>query len=112
MKKNTIITLVVVIAVIGLAWYILNNRGGNVDSELAKCIGANSVLYSKTGCFACVKQKELFGDSYKFLNVKNFDTWEPLTELGITSTPTWVINDEKYSGVQSIETLKQLTGCE
>ena len=48
------------------------------------------------------KQKEKFGETYQYLSIRNFDTWDALGELGITSTPTWVINNNKYEGVQSI----------
>ena len=30
----------------------------------------------------------------------------------IQYTPTWIINGQKYEGFQSIEKLKELTGCQ
>ena len=111
MKKNTLITLAIIIVIIAFSWYVLNNKSENITEETAKCIGQKALLYTKTGCFACEKQKEKIGETYQYLSIRNFDTWDALGELGITSTPTWVINNNKYEGVQSIEKLKQLTGC-
>ena len=52
----------------------------------------------------------MFGDSFKFLNVVDCTgNWDKC--LGVTGTPTWVINGEKYVGVQEIEKLRNLTGC-
>lgn len=112
MQKGNLITIIIVLAVIALAVYALTRNNGNTDVELAKCIGSKSTLYLQTGCFACQKQEDLFGDTYKYLNVvdclvKN----QECLNKEITATPTWIINNEKIVGVQTIEKLKELTGC-
>ncbi len=85
--------------------------GGSSSEEIAMCIGENSELYVQLGCNACETQKEMFGDNYKYLNV--IDCWSEKEKCSeIQYTPTWIINGEKYTGVQSIEKLKELTGCE
>ncbi|MBS3094300.1 hypothetical protein J4474_01410 [Candidatus Pacearchaeota archaeon] len=110
MNKKYWIAGIIVIIALGIYFFSLKSNP-SVPEELAKCLGGNSTLYTKTNCYYCEKQKEIFGDSYAFLHVLNFDTWEEIAKYNITETPTWVINNQKYSGVQSIEKLKELTGC-
>ena len=66
----------------------------------------------QTGCFACKKQEEVFGESYKDLTIVNCaeDPSICATE-GIDRTPTWVINYEKYIGYKTIDELSELTSC-
>jgi hypothetical protein len=110
MKKRDAVTILIVVGVIILSVVILKSKNSGVSEELAKCIGENSELYVQLGCYACEKQKELFGESYTQLDVIDciFER-EKCSE--ITATPTWIINKEKYVGVQNIEKLRELTGC-
>ena len=112
MKKSNLITTIIIIFVIILAIWILKNPGSDVSEELARCIGEKSELYTQLGCTHCETQEKMFGSSYKYLKVT--DCWfnrDICTDKDITSTPTWIINNEKYRGVQSIEKLQELTGC-
>jgi hypothetical protein len=110
MKKRSIVTLAIVLAVIILAVILLTRSHPDVSEETAKCIGENSVLYSQLGCHACEYQEDLFGENYKYLNV--IDCWIDQEKcLGIKGTPTWIINDQEYLGARTIEQLKELTGC-
>ena len=111
MGKKSWVTIAVIILVILLALIVINRSHPETDSEVAKCIGENAILYTQLGCHGCKIQEEMFGDNYKYLNV--IDCWfEGDKCLGIEYTPTWIIKGEKYIGVQSIEKLQQLTGCE
>jgi hypothetical protein len=112
MKRKVIntITFFVVVGVIILAVFLINKPGEETSDEIAKCIGKNSVLYIQLGCHACETQENLFGESYQYLNkIDCFYERDKCTN--ITATPTWLINKEKYIGVQSIEKLQELTGC-
>jgi hypothetical protein len=113
MKKSSWITLTVVIIVLAISIMIIytrNNPVPGITEDLAKCIGSRSQLYVQTGCFHCVDQEKLFGDYLKYLNSTDcFLTPEKCADISLT--PTWVINGQKYIGVQSIENLKVLTGC-
>jgi len=110
MKKSQLITILIILAVLILAYFLIFNKNTNTDAETAKCIGENSVLYTQLGCYACGIQEEMFGDNYGYLNVVDcFYEREKCSD--ITGTPTWKINRENYRGVQSIERLKEVTGC-
>jgi len=109
MKKSQIITILIIVAVI-IFYLLIKSPSQNTDAETAKCIGENSVLYIQLGCHACEIQEEMFGTNYKHLRVVDC-FYEQDKCFGITATPTWLIDGEKYLGVQSIEKLKELTGC-
>lgn len=106
---NIAITLIILIAG---TYYILFLNGGNVETNIAKCIGQNAELYWQTGCPACQRQKDMFGENLKYITHFNcaIDT-QKCVENNIEKVPTWIIKGEKYIGVQSLEELKQLTGC-
>ena len=111
MKKRSLITFTVIVAVIILS-IILINRPQKVDvsKSTAMCIGENSKIYVQFGCHACETQENMFGENYQYLSIIDC-YFQPEECSSITHTPTWIINEQKYTGVQSIETLKQLTGC-
>ena len=111
MVKKKWVTWIVVLAVIILAVVILTRPHPETSEEIAKCIGDNSVLYVQLGCHACETQEKMFGDNYQHLNVVDcfFDSENC---MGVRATPTWKINGELIVGVQTIETLQELTGCE
>ena len=113
MEKDTKIYLSLVVIVIFIILGIFWAKGnGSTDEKTAKCIGENSVLYMKLGCPACETQEKMFNGNYQYLNKIDchFET-QKCIDAGITHTPTWIINNEKYVGVQTIEKLKELTGC-
>lgn len=115
MKKKSVITWIVIIAVVAFAIFILNKPQPLTDEEFAKCLGENSELYTQAGCHACEIQENMFGETYQYLNIIDCvleKNWPICQEADIRATPTWIINGQKYVGVQSIETLKQATGCE
>jgi hypothetical protein len=115
MKKKTksiIIPIIIILVVAILLYFALNKNPVNTDSEIVKCIGSKSILYTQLGCSHCKTQKELFGDNYQYLKtIDCFYQREECIANNITGTPTWIVKNEEYVGVQSIEKLKELTGC-
>jgi protein-disulfide isomerase len=95
--KDLIITGMIILAVILLAFFLINRDNPETTEEIAKCIGSKAVLYTQLGCHACEIQVDCFYER------------EECTE--IMATPTWIIKNKKYEGVQSIEKLQELTGC-
>jgi len=112
MKKDLIITIGVILAVIILAYAVLSTTKPNppTSEDVVKCIGEKSTLYVQLGCHACETQEELFGESYEMLNVVDCFYEREKCE-GIRVTPSWKVNGELMEGVKSIEKLKELTGC-
>lgn len=114
MKKvnSKYLTLFVLLVIILISIIVIFYRGanGHTPEDVAQCISGKATLYTQLGCHACEYQEDLFGDSYQHLDV--VDCYFEREKCGeITGTPTWIINGEKYLGVQSIEKLKELTGC-
>ena len=110
--KNLIITILIILLITIIAVFALAKKPVETDEEIVKCIGSKAILYTQLGCHACEAQRELFGENYQYLNV--VDCWynhQPCIDNGITATPTWIIKNERYEGVQSIDKLKELTGC-
>lgn len=109
MKKRSLITILIIIGVLILSTIILS-RGNGISKQTTMCIADNSELYVQLGCHACETQEKLFGENYQYLNI--IDCFYELDKCEeITHAPTWIIDDKKYTGVQSIEKLKELTGC-
>ncbi|MCK9595868.1 hypothetical protein M0R19_01645 [Candidatus Pacearchaeota archaeon] len=118
--KNRFATISVVIIILLLAGgiiYFKNFQSAAIkdmpSEEVSKWIGEHSILYVQTGCSHCITQEEMFGINVKFLNIINCleeENIQKCIDLGIEATPTWIINNKKYEGVQSIEKLKELTG--
>jgi len=113
MKKNNIKLLgiaVVIIAIILLINYVKSN--GDHTEETYKCIAQNSILIVSKICGHCANQKALLGDYLDLFNLIDIqehpEVWEQYDLIGV---PTWVINNQTYPGVQSIDKLKQITGC-
>ncbi len=111
MKKRSLITITIIVAVTIFSIILINTSSSNgVSKDTAMCIADNTTLYTQLGCHACEIQEEMFGENYQYLNT--IDCWFEIEKCpGIISTPTWVINGEKYSNVQTIQKLKELTGC-
>lgn len=115
-KAITAIVVILVLIVAGGIIYVKNFQGSAVtdtaSESVAKWIGTHSVLYFQPTCIHCIDQEKLFGDNVKYLNMVDCTKPENLQkciDLGIDATPTWIINGQKYVGVQSIDTLKNLT---
>lgn len=110
--KNAWITFIIILAVIIIAFFALRKPSPQTDSETAKCIGSKSTLYTQLGCSHCKTQEEMFGENYQYLRtVDCFYNREECTKGNITGTPTWIIKGKEYVGVQTIDKLKELTGC-
>lgn len=110
MKKSNVITIMIILAVILLAILIIARPKNSTSEEEAKCIGEKSTLYVQLGCRACENQEKMFGDNIQYINTIDC-FYERDKCSSITHTPTWIINGKAYEGTQSIETLKELTGC-
>ncbi len=112
LKKGVIINIAILLILISIAYFVFIYDKGTINEQDAICIGENSVLYMQLGCTACERQKEMFGENINYLTIVDctFEGQKCL-EDEITHTPSWIIKGEKYAGVQTINKLKELTGC-
>lgn len=127
MKIKTKYLLGIVIIVIAIvAFYLANFTGffvkpapqpGKYDN-FAKCLTEKGArMFGAYWCPHCQSQKELFGDSKKYIGYVECDPRgdnakpELCTQNNIQGFPTWIINGQAYEGEQSLETLSSLTGC-
>lgn len=76
---------------------------GDYD-EFAKCLTERGVvMYGEDWCQYTNAQKNMFGNSFKYIN------YEVKSNLRVR--PTWVIGGKTHETVQSFERLSELTGC-
>ena len=116
MKKSVerFITALVIIAILIFSIFIILNKPVQAQSDVAKCIGQNSLLYTQTGCSHCKDQEDLFGNNTQYLNIIDClqdNNMQKCISANIEGTPTWIIKNQSYVGVQTIQRLKELTGC-
>jgi hypothetical protein len=105
-KKFILIVLILIVLVI----IIFPEKNTETPEEIAKCIGEKATLYVQLGCPHCRTQEQMFGENLQYLTI--VDCYETPKECsGIKGTPSWKINNKIYLGIQSIEKLKELTGC-
>ena len=95
-----------------------NNRDGRYDN-FAQCLTDNGVkMYGAYWCPHCANQKELFGDSFDYVDYiecslpnKGGQT-EVCKQAGIKAYPTWEFQDDtRIEGELSLEQLSQKTNC-
>ena len=103
--------------VVGLVVYFLVFAGSNPDSpegKLATCLrDRGATMYGLPTCPHCQDQKEMFGDSFKYINYVNCSAnREKCINEGIETVPTWTIDGENFVGVQELDELAEKAGCE
>ena len=99
----------VAIITASLAYSIAVNQSKPGQWDIfAKCLAEKgAVMYGwLDGCKYTQNQAAMFGNSFKYLNYKDFQT-----NPDVRKTPTWYINGEKLEGEQTFETLSLKTGC-
>jgi uncharacterized membrane protein/glutaredoxin len=76
----------------------------------------NARFYGASWCPHCTEQKELFGTSHSRLPYIECSPGGPrapqaqaCNDAGIKSYPTWIINGQRYSGIQSLDSLAQVS---
>ncbi len=95
-------------------------ESGSPLDRFAKCLtDKGAAMYGVFWCDHCHEQKELFGDSFKYVKYVECVTQDaPRTLIpeckaqGIKHTPTWIFGDgSRLEGTQSLATLASKTGC-
>jgi len=109
------VVIVILFIVVILAFQEVNTEGNNISLDaFAQCLSdRGAVMYGTYSCSFCRKQKQLFGDSFRFISYVEC-TQEPdrCVADGIDVTPIWLFpNEKKAIGLQSFEALAAETGC-
>ncbi|MBU1246094.1 MAG: hypothetical protein ABIJ20_01870 [Nanoarchaeota archaeon] len=117
MNKRVVSYIIITVIIIALIFFAITLFTGvdpiSDNDQLARCLTQNgATMYGTEWCSHCKDQKELFGDSFQYVNYVDCDQDKTsCSNAGITDYPTWVINNEKYPGVQQLSKLKELTNC-
>lgn len=118
MNKQVILSWVVVgvIVILAVVFFILNKNKvvNNTLDEFAQCTAKSGLtMYGAVWCPHCQKEKEAFGDSFKYVKYVECPENEKLClDLGITGFPTWIAGDGKhYVGEQGLKKLSEISGC-
>ncbi len=88
--------------------------GSALDTDsLAICLATRgALLFGADWCPACRHQKELFGPSVSYLEHVDCDeSPTACADAGVSSIPAWEIGGRLHTGVQSLDTLADLSGC-
>jgi glutaredoxin len=118
--RTTILYSVLAIIFISVVAYGINsaNTPGELD-EYAQCIAdSGAVFYGTTWCPYCQQQKQMFGKSQKYLpyvecsGTGGRGISQQCANLGITTVPMWIYNETEYPGMQQLDTLSNITGCD
>lgn len=113
-RKYVIFSLISLILIFSVASvYSHMKKPGSYD-EFAQCLTEKgAVVYGNDYCQYTNKQLNFFGNSKKYLNyVRCADNKELCDSKGISVTPTWEINGQIYTQVQTFERLSSISGCE
>ncbi len=123
LKKNLV--HIIVIFILPFILFNIYFQKENKDyTEFAKCLtDKNLLMYGSFRCGSCAKQREMFGDSFKYVvEIECHPQGEnPQTErclkMNIERTPTWILEKDgkeisRYVGFASAEKLGQMSGCD
>lgn len=112
MKKESIYFILIILAVIGTITIIMLNNNEELDRETAQCIADKSTLYVSKTCTHCAAQKEILKEHLElFTQIDCTEAQQKCINDKITAVPTWIINNQQYTGLKSIKQLKQITNC-
>lgn len=109
-KKRVILfsaIFVFVLILSGVVFSYVNSKKPSPLDGFAKCLTEkNAIMYGASWCKYTQAQKRMFGNSFRFVNYKDFSE-NPEVKI----TPTWFINGKKYENAQSFDKLAAVTGC-
>lgn len=115
--KFLVILVIIAIIIVGIVYVVKGQSKNNYDA-FAKCLASkNFKLYGASWCPHCAQQKEMFGESKKYLDyVECADDTGGQTQVcknaKISAYPTWKFPpNQTLLGAQSLEKLSELSGC-
>ncbi len=120
MEQKELYTAVIIaaIVIVGVFYFFYPKGPEKNYDKFAQCLSEKgAVEYGAYWCQHCKDQREMFGSSYKFINYVECDSNgenarpELCQQAAITGYPTWIINGQRFEGVQQFETLATAANC-
>lgn len=118
-KKIKIISILVILVVIILFYFFIYKVYfvKNPLDDFTKCLTNEGVkVYVAESCGPCQAQKQIFQNSWRYLNYTDC-TDEQSQKIGgcisvkATNYPTWFIKGRWYAGLETLEILENRTDC-
>jgi hypothetical protein len=110
--------LAAVVAILLISLAIYNKRAPSPYDAFAQCLAAKEVtMYGTYWCPNCAKQKELFGNAFRYVPYKECSpqgqrSFVLCTSDNIEAVPTWEFaNGNRLRGMQELSTLASTSGC-
>lgn len=115
--------IIAVILIVGISLFFIQRMykaktENSVLDDFAKCLTDNGVkMYGAFWCPHCNNQKEMFGNSWKFVNyiecsLPNRAQNELCRNAGINAYPTWEFSDgNRIEGELTFESLSKNSNC-
>jgi hypothetical protein len=117
-KLTTILVVALVILVLvflfGFSTFFRSSKPDPTIDAFAQCLAAkDATMYGAYWCAHCKNQKQLFGDSFKYVNyVECTEETGKCLAVGVNAYPTWIFSDgQKHEGEMSFEELSAASGC-
>ena len=95
--------------------YNARKNVNDIDLQaFTNCIASqNTTMYGTSWCHYCSQQKDMLSPYFDKINFVDCDANQTqCLSMGIEGYPTWIINGKKYVGIQNLEKLSSITGCE
>jgi len=84
----------------------------DLDSFAQRLTEKGAVMYGLGTCSHCNEQKELFGDSFQYINYVECSIEQSVCrEKGIEYVPAWEVNGEIVVGKHTLEELSEMYDC-
>ncbi|MBI2653057.1 hypothetical protein HYX00_06330 [Candidatus Woesearchaeota archaeon] len=120
--KKSSLTVLLIIAIFIIMGCSTSGNSVTAPSQydsFAKCLSANGVkMYGAYWCPHCVNQKQMFGDSFKFVNYiecslpNRAGQTQACIDAKINAYPTWEFADgNRIEGELSFEQVSQNSNC-
>lgn len=118
MKWNKLLLVCIISILLLIIIGCSKPNSGYTDTQwkydtFAKCLTEKgAVMYGTQWCKFCKAQKEIFGNSFRFVNYVDCEKQaNKCIQDGVNGYPTWIIDGKVYSGKQELLDLAFLTGC-
>lgn len=119
MKLKTMIFLLIAVVLIASCTATTGNviKSSKYDN-FANCLTNSGVkMYGAYWCPHCNSQKEMFGESWQYINYiecslpNRAGQTQVCSEAGVEAYPTWEFTGQRMEGELTLEKLSQLSGC-